>query len=121
MTDTTPATGKPAKVLGVSPTVNTVLSIVFLVLGAVLVVILIVPALFLMMASDSCGVRDCTFIELGFWWALLSPTVLWLASLAVTIVLLVKRRGAWLFSLLGVIAVGLSFWLGVTIVFAQLG
>lgn len=121
MTDKTPSRDKPAKVLGVSPTVNMVLSIVFLVLGAILVIILVVPSLFLMFATDSCGSRDCTFIEFGFWWTLLSPTVLWLATLAVTIVMLVKRRGAWLFSLLGVIAVGLSFWLGVTIVFAQLG
>lgn len=121
MTAKTPVTSGTTKRRGVSPAVNVILSIVFLVLGAVLVVALVVPAIFLAMASDSCTGGECTLIEIGFWWALVTPSVAWLATLVATIVLLVQRRGAWLFALLGLVAVGLTFALGVALVFAPLG
>ena len=102
-----------------SPALNIGLTVVFVVLGGILVLALILPALFLVMASDACG-DNCTVQEIGFYWALVTPSLAWLATLVTSIVLLVRKLRAWLLSLIGFVVIGLTFMLGVAIVFAPL-
>ena len=98
------------------------LTIVFLVLQVTLVIALVLPALFLAMASDGCG-EGCNLgvIQAGFFVALFGPGVVFIANLIVSIIFLARKRTSWLLSLLGGVASLLVFLLGVALVFVQTG
>lgn len=98
------------------------LTIVFLVLQVALVVALVLPALFLVMASAGCfDPCNIDVMSAGFYVALLGPGVFFVVNLILSIVFLVKKRTAWLLSLLGGVASLLVFLLGVAVVFVQAG
>ncbi len=98
------------------------LTIVFLVLQVALVFALILPALFLVMASSGCF-EPCNIdvVSVGFYIALLGPGAVFVVNLILSLVFLVQKRTAWLLSLLGAVASLLVFLLGVAIVFVQTG
>ncbi len=98
------------------------LTIVFLVLQVALVFALILPALFLVMASAGCF-EPCNIdvVSVGFHIALLGPGAVFVVNLILSIVFLVQKRTAWLLSLLGGVASFLVFLLGVAIVFGAIG
>jgi hypothetical protein len=98
------------------------LAIVFLALQVALVIALVLPALFLAMASDGCSDPcNLSVIQAGFYVAVFGPGVVFIANLIVSIVFLVKKRTTWLLSLLGAVASLLVFLLGVALVFVQTG
>ena len=103
---------------GVSRSLDITLTIVFLVLNALMVAALFVPALFLAMAStgcmDSCNIN---VVEAGFNIAVFGPSVAFIVNLVLSIVFLVKKRTAWLLSLLVGVGGFLVFLLGVALVF----
>ena len=116
---TAPSPATPARRLGLPVAADVTLSIVFLVVGAILVGVLFVPGLFLAMASDGCT-NNCAIEQVGFYWAIITPAVAWFATLVATIVLLAIKRAGWLFSLLGIAAVLVTFMVGVALVFVPL-
>jgi hypothetical protein len=113
-TPSAPAGGRK----GVSRSLDIALTIVFLVLNALMVAALFVPALFLAMAStgclDSCNIN---VVEAGFNIAVFGPSVAFIVNLVLSIVFLVKKRTAWLLSLLVGVGGFLVFLLGVALVF----
>lgn len=98
------------------------LTIVFLALQVALVVALVLPALFLVMASTGC-IDPCNLdvVSAGFYIALIGPGAVFVGNLVLSIVFLVQKRTAWLLSLLGAVASLLVFLLGVAVVFVQTG
>jgi hypothetical protein len=115
-TNTTPPGEESRK--GVSRSLDITLTIVILVLNALMVAALFVPALFLAMASagcmDSCNIN---VVEAGFTIAVFGPSVAFIVNLVLSIVFLVKKRTAWLLSLLVGVGGFLVFLLGVALVF----
>ena len=94
------------------------LTIVFLVLNALMVAALFVPALFLAMASTGCtGSCNIDVVQAGFNIAVFGPSVAFIVNLVLSIVFLVKKRTAWLLSLLVGVGGLLIFLLGVALVF----
>jgi hypothetical protein len=94
------------------------LTIVFLVLNALMVAALFVPALFLAMASAGCmGSCNINVVEAGFNIAVFGPSVAFIVNLVLSIVFLVKKRTTWLLSLLVGVGGFLVFLLGVALVF----
>jgi hypothetical protein len=85
---------------GVSRGLDITLTIVFLVLNVCMLVALFVPAIFL-----------------GFAYALIGPNLVFIVNLVLSIVFLVKKRTAWLLSLLVGVGGFLVFLLGVALVF----
>ncbi len=73
---------------------DVVLTVVLLVALGVLTLFVSFFGFFLAMASDPCGVRDCSteLIGLGMLTAVALPWVILLAAVVVAIVLMVKRR-----------------------------
>ncbi len=73
-----------------------VLTIVFLVLTPLAALAASYAGLFLAFASDACGSGTCNtdLMNVGLWSAVISPWVVLLAGVVVSIVLLVKRRVA---------------------------
>jgi hypothetical protein len=103
---------------GVSRSLDIALTIVFLVLNALMVAALFVPALFLAMASAGCmGSCNINVVEAGFNIAVFGPSVAFIVNLVLSIVFLVKKRTAWLLSLLVGVGGFLVFLLGVALVF----
>ena len=94
------------------------LTSVFLVLNALMVAALFVPALFLAMASTGCtGSCNIDVVQAGFNIAVFGPSVAFIVNLVLSIVFLVKKRTAWLLSLLVGVGGLLIFLLGVALVF----
>ena len=99
------ATAKPpVKVL------DLVITIVLLVADAVLATLASFMGIFLVMASDSCGARDCNvdLITLGWLMGMILPWVMLVATVVVAIVLMVKRRLAFWVPLVGAALIVLS-------------
>jgi hypothetical protein len=107
---------------GASRGLDITLTIVFLVLNALMVGALILPSLFLAMASDGCN-DSCNLgvIQAGLYIALFGPSVAFVVNLVLSIVFLVRKRTSWLMTLLVGIGGLLVFFLGVAIVFVQAG
>ena len=99
-----PAGKPPAKVWDV------VLTIVLLVGDLVLAAVASFSAVFLVMASDPCGSLDCSteLITLGWLLGMVLPWVVLISTIAVSIVLLVKRRLAFWVPLAGAALIVLS-------------
>jgi hypothetical protein len=119
---TTTASAPTGRRKGASRNLDITLTIVFLVLNALMVAALIVPALFLVMASAGC-MDSCNMdvLQVGFYIALFGPSVAFIVNLVLSIVFLVKKRTAWLLSLLVSVGGLLIFLLGVALVFLQAG
>jgi len=85
---------RPEPVRRSSRTWDIVLTIVFLVLLPLAALAASYAGLFLAFASDACGVQNCNsdLMNLGLWSAVISPWVVLLIGVVVSIVLLVKRR-----------------------------
>lgn len=96
---------------------DVVLTIVFLVGLVVLTAFASFMGLFLVMASDSCGVRDCSteLITIGWLVGTLLPWVVLIAAAIVSIVFMVKRKLAFYIPLLGAVGVGGALVLGFVI------
>lgn len=106
----------------VSRGLDVTLTIVFLVLNALMVAVLIWPALFLVTLSAGCS-DPCSVdvMGIGFVIALFGPSVVFIVSLVLSIVFLVKKRTAWLLSLLLGVGSLLVFFLGFAIMLLQAG
>jgi hypothetical protein len=96
---------------------DVVLTIVFLVGLVVLTAFASFMGLFLVMASDPCGVRDCSteLITIGWLVGTLLPWVVLIATAIVSIVRMVKRKLAFYIPLLGVVGVAGALVLGFVI------
>ena len=103
---------------GASRGLDIALTIVILVLNALMVAALFVPALFLAMASTGC-LDSCNIdvVSAGFNIAVFGPGVAFIVNLVLSIVFLVKKRTTWLLSLLVGVGGFLVFLLGVALVF----
>jgi hypothetical protein len=103
---------------GASRGLDITLTIVILVLNALMVAALFVPALFLAMASTGC-LDSCNIdvVSAGFNIAVFGPSVAFIVNLVLSIVFLVKKRTTWLLSLLVGVGGFLVFLLGVALVF----
>jgi len=84
-------------------TLDVVITIVLLVADGVLAALASFMGLFLVMASDSCGARDCNvdLITVGWLMGMILPWVAFVATVIVAIVLMVKRRLAFWVPLAG--------------------
>jgi len=103
---------------GASRGLDIALTIVILVLNALMVAALFVPALFLAMASTGCtGSCNIDVVDAGFNIAVFGPSVAFIVNLVLSIVFLVKKRTTWLLSLLVGVGGFLVFLLGVALVF----
>lgn len=99
-----PASKRPVKVWDV------VVTIILLVGAAVLAALASLMGMFLVMASDPCGARDCSteLITIGWLMGMILPWVVLVVTAVVAIVLLVKRRLAFWVPLVGAVAIVLS-------------
>lgn len=129
MSTSSPAAQRPSGPAGAArPTkdrttdlVITIVELIVLVLGGFA---LSMAGLFLVMASDSCGVVnecDTGLIALGVAVAVLAPWVAILGLGSWAVVRLVRRRSAWWVALLAFPAAGLLFALGVAMTFSGAG
>jgi len=98
-------------------TLDVVITIILLVGDAVLAGLASFMGMFLVMASDPCGVRDCStdLITLGWLMGMILPWVAFAATAIVSIVLMVKRRLAFWVPLAGAALIVLSLVLAVTV------
>jgi len=102
---------------------DVIVSVILLLIGAAVSVVITLASLFLAMAGDSCGVVECNYDQIGTGWiiTMAAPTALWLATAAVAIVRMVKRRIAWWFVLIGIVVLLAVWGLGVWLVFSAVG
>lgn len=86
---------------------DVVVTIILLVGDAVLAALASLMGMFLVMASDPCGVRDCSteLITVGWLMGMILPWVALIATAVVAIVLMVKRRLAFWVPLIGAVAI----------------
>ena len=108
-----PAWSAAGPMVAVKPPVKTldvVITIVLLVADGVLAALASFMGLFLVMASDSCGARDCNvdLITVGWLMGMILPWVAFVATVIVAIVLMVKRRLAFWVPLAGAALIVLS-------------
>jgi len=98
-------------------TLDVVITIILLVGDAVLAGLASFMGMFLVMASDPCGVRDCStdLITLGWLMGMILPWVAFAATTIVSIVLMVKRRLAFWVPLAGAALIVLSLVLAFTV------
>jgi hypothetical protein len=91
-------------------TLDVVVTIVLLVGDGVLAALASFMGMFLVMASDPCGVRECSdeLITLGWLLGMILPWVAFVATAVVAIVLMVKRRLAFWVPLVGAALIVLS-------------
>ena len=94
----------PMRVLDVT------ITIILLVADGVLAALASFMGMFLVMASDPCGVRECSseLITLGWLLGMILPWVAFAATAVVAIVLMVKRRVAFWVPLVGAALIVLS-------------
>lgn len=97
-------------------------AIVVLVLNLLLVLALVVPAMFLVMASDGCR-QTCPLgvVEAGFYIALVGPGLVFLTGLVVAIVAFARQRNPLWPALIGLVGSFGAFLLGVGITFIAVG
>ncbi|WP_125132849.1 DUF6264 family protein [Microbacterium sp. 10M-3C3] len=95
-----------------------VLTIVLLLVLAAFAALASYFAVFLAFASDGCGGGTCDtgLLNLGFWFAVLSPWVLLVLAFVTGIVLLVLRRLAFWVPLTAAALIVACFFIGVAIV-----
>lgn len=99
-----------------------VAAIVVLVLNLVLVLAFIVPALFLVMASDGCrGACPVAVVETGFSIALIGPGIVFVTGLAFTIVAFARKLNPLWPAVIGIGGSVGAFLLGVGITFVAVG
>lgn len=100
-----------------------VLTILLLLLLALFAAAASYFAVFLAFASDGCGGGTCDegLLNLGFWFAVISPWVLLVIAFVVGIVLLVLRRLAFWVPLTAAALIVGCFFVGVAIVGAAVG
>lgn len=105
-------TARPVRVWDV------VLTIVLVLLLAVFAAVASYLAVFLAFASDGCGGGRCdqALLNLGFWFAVVSPWVVLVVGFVAAIVLLVLRRLAFWVPLTSVALIVGCFFIGVAIV-----
>ena len=86
------------------------ITIILLVADGVLAALASFMGMFLVMASDPCGVRECSseLITLGWLLGMILPWVAFAATAVVAIVLMVKRRVAFWVPLVGAALIVLS-------------
>jgi uncharacterized membrane protein YjgN (DUF898 family) len=98
-----------------------VLTIILILVGFVAVAFMMIAAVFLAFASDSCGGASCNEAQmsLGMGVAMVAPIVAMLAATVVAIVLLVLRKLAFWVALVGIVAAGLGWGLGAYLVFGS--
>lgn len=91
-------------------TLDVVITIVLLAGDGVLAGLASFMGIFLIMGSDSCGVRECSteLITLGWLLGMVLPWVAFAITLVVAIVLMVKRRLAFWVPLVGAVLIVLS-------------
>jgi hypothetical protein len=84
-------------------TLDVIITIVLLVADGVLAALASFMGMFLVMASDPCGVRSCSteLITVGWLMGMILPWVSFAATAVVAIVLMVKRRLAFWVPLVG--------------------
>jgi hypothetical protein len=109
---------RPIAVLGLGALIWGALLLASTIPTPPLVAALFVPALFLAMASTGC-LDSCNIdvVSAGFNIAVFGPSVAFIVNLVLSIVFLVKKRTAWLLSLLVGVGGFLVFLLGVALVF----
>ena len=97
---------------------TTIISIVLLVVTALSVLVLFVPALMLAMVSDSCN-NSCNvaIFTLGFYISVAGPALVALTGIIFTIIQLVKKKDAVSTALIGLGGTYGAFMLGVAIAF----
>ncbi|XKF89482.1 hypothetical protein LG299_07250 [Microbacterium lacus] len=85
-------------------------TVVLLVVDAALAFAASVMGMFLIMASDPCGVRDCSndLIVLGWLIGMILPWIVFIVTSIVCIVRLVRRKVAFWVALLGAFGIGLA-------------
>lgn len=86
------------------------LTIILLVIDAAIAAFASFAGIFIVMASDSCGVRECntSLITLGWIVGMALPWIALIATVIVAIVLLVKRRIAFWVALVGGVLIALA-------------
>lgn len=91
-------------------TVDVIVTIVLLVGDAVLAVLASFMGMFLVMASDPCGVRQCSteLITIGWLMGMALPWVALIVTVVVAVILMVKRRLAFWVALAGAVLIVLS-------------
>ncbi len=91
-------------------TLDLIVTIVLLVADGVLAALASFMGIFLVMGSDSCGVRECSteLITLGWLMGMILPWVAFALTVVVAIVLMVKRRLAFWVPLVGAALIVLS-------------
>jgi len=91
-------------------TLDVIITIVLLVADVVLAALASFMGLFLVMASDSCGVRDCNvdLITVAWLMGMILPWIALVGTAIVAIVLMVKRRLAFWVPLAGAALIVLS-------------
>jgi uncharacterized BrkB/YihY/UPF0761 family membrane protein len=97
-----------------------VLTIILILVGFGAVAVMLFAAVFLVFASDSCGVASCneTQMSLGMGVAIVAPVIVMLGAAIVAIVLLVHRKLAFWVALVGIVGAGLGWGLGAYLVFS---
>ena len=94
-------------------------SIVLMVVGAIVVVLMLVPTIFLPMVSAGCG-EGCNAdqMQLGMVLAFVSPAVLMLVASIIGIVLIVQRKRSFWVVLLGLVLAIVAWFLSIVMVFS---
>lgn len=97
-------------------------AIIFLVLGLLLALLTIVPALFLVMSTAGCqGQCSLAMVEVGIGIALIGPWVAFVTGAVLTIIKLARRQRAVRASLFTLGSTLLAFALGVAWTFIAIG
>ena len=91
-------------------TLDVVVTIVLLVADGVLAALASIMGMFLVMASDPCGVVSCSseLIMIGWLMGMILPWLAFVATAIVAIVFMVKRRLAFWVALVGAAVIALS-------------
>ena len=129
MTDTSAALPTPAApVVAPLPTAtakprrawDVVLTIVLMVAGAVAVVLMLVPTIFLPMATAGCGEATCNDAQMsvGLTLAFVSPFIVMLAASIVAVVFLVRRTLAFWVVLAGIVLAALAWFFSIYLFFS---
>ena len=95
-------------------------SIVLMVVGAIVVVLMLVPSIFLPMAIAGCG-EGCNAdqMQLGMVLTFVSPSVLMLVASIIGIVLIVQRKLSFWVVLLGLVLAIVAWFLSIIMVFSS--
>jgi len=120
---TTATESTPAAVSATEPKPRRIwdlaVSIILMVVGAIVVVLMLVPSIFLPMVSAGCG-EGCNAdqMQLGMVLAFVSPSVLMLVASIIGIVLIVQRKLSFWVVLLGLVLAIVAWFLSIIMVFS---